>query len=263
MLLPTIVVCQENLNPKGPGPLFSFGQNIIKKQETYGLLSFGTYVDAQRTIAIQFVELLYGINNNFSIYIQAPIVLQDKSKSTTSQGLGNIILQAEYAFYKNIKQEFLYQLTGVTSILLPSATTKIPLIIATKSTSFFFGITQRLIIEPWLAYAECGELITTKKNNTKLGNYLFFDAGIGRGINDTENSYLGIVLEANGIYNRSGVTDGISIKKNFIFFLGPTVRWQNQVLVLQVGIQYPCIQTGFKQNEKSEYRALLSCALKF
>lgn len=259
----SLISQEENLNPKGPGPLFAFGQNILKKHECFGLTSFGTYINTNRTIAIQYIELLYGITNNFSFFVEAPIIIHDKSNNFLSQGLGNLILQAEYAVYKKVKPFFLNQTTIIGSFLLPSTTTKEPLIIATKSLSLFFGATHRFILEPWIFYGECGAIITTRKKDTKLGNTLFFDCGIGRGLHDQENSYLGILLEGNGIYYGKSCIHGIRNKKSFVFFLGPTARWQSKTIVVQAGIQYPCFQQGFPSNGKNEYRAILSCALKF
>lgn len=58
-----------------PGPLLSFGQNILLKNQTAVYLGADDYTGNQQHYAEALPNIVYGLTDNFSIMLNAPIAL--------------------------------------------------------------------------------------------------------------------------------------------------------------------------------------------
>lgn len=82
-----------------PGPLFSFGQNIIDARDAQ---IYGTVYDfdAQCASYITVVpSFLYGFTDSFSLFVTMPCAAQYKNQDSCSSGSGDGSVQFEYAFF--------------------------------------------------------------------------------------------------------------------------------------------------------------------
>ena len=64
-----------------PGPLLSFGQNIIDKNETIIYLSADDFQGADRQSIDAVPSILYGITDRLSIYLVTPVAVNYKQRS--------------------------------------------------------------------------------------------------------------------------------------------------------------------------------------
>lgn len=252
---------QLDLRLQAPGPLFTFGFNIAKQHERIGIIAYDYFQAEQDSYCIQFPELLYGITDYVSILLAVPFVLSQRSEKKRSRGMGSFLTQLEMAIYKKEIEKTTYQTTIVSAILFPSATNRFPLISANKSISYFLGITQAFFGQYWAFYAECGDIITTKKHNNKIGNVLIYDVCFGCWLGKKEEFNIATLIETTGWYKGKGLTEGAREKPSHIFFIGPSFRIETQQLVIQTGFQIPVAQRGIRHDEKTNYRASFSLAI--
>jgi hypothetical protein len=242
--------------PGGPGPIFSFGQNVLPAHSFLQRAST-FYVEADNG---QFMGCLFssivGITDKFAVFA-APFWVQvnefDKVKNT---GLGFTLLQAEYAFYNHHTDMSAHQMTIVAAARI-GGTTPFTTFWTPKSPAYFIGLTQSHRSKHWYGYSAFGGHICTTYKGEKPGNRFVFDLGGGRTLLDHKDYFLSFLLECSSFYrseDKINLTNIVESCPHFIFF-GPTFYFAHKHFFLYVGFQYPIVQVcNDIKNNRVNYR---------
>jgi hypothetical protein len=123
-----------------PSPLFCFGQNILDKGDILALGCFNTR-EGRRQNYTKFIPFIfYGISDDLSIIAGIPAILRCKLKTSRSSGIGDLLVQFEYAF---INKDYLYhqnQATIVLNMTLPTGSSRKFPPIGVWCSNFFCGL---------------------------------------------------------------------------------------------------------------------------
>lgn len=258
-----------------PGPLFSFGQNIIDTHDALGYINPIYFGGKNKKFFLNEIIALYGITDESSLFIQIPAPVINKENNLFSSGFGDIIVQGEYAYFDTRNETSITQATIVGSIYLPTG-----ILEASKqgpdlpphapftglgSTAFFFGGTATYTSINWYMFSSLAGLITTTHKQTKLGNNVLYQAGLGRNITHLEDQILMWLFELNGIFSQKDRLLGIIDQNsggNIIYF-GPSIFYSTKRLIFQAGFQIPVYQKLNGIQPKISYQISISLAWLF
>jgi len=229
-----------------PTQLFCLGQTVVSK----GTLiifeeAIWTRARCRRNVDTS-LNLIYGINDRLALEVVVPAVAQ-RTCSEHSSGLGDISAQLEWAFYQYSKKEKEdWQATVLAAVLLPTGSICKSPETGFGSTSVLLGTTGSFLTPLWyLFYSTGGILTTTNNQQTKFGNTILYEAGVGRSLYTAKKYLLFAFIECNGILERPTRISGILQEDtgNHVLFVGPSFFFSTQHATLQIGIQGPITQT--------------------
>ena len=235
----------------GPNPIFSIGHNIQKKG--HGFVRCFAYRIKESEKNSSFVThngLYYGITDTLTVNIRIPGVKYPKSPPLKSSGVGNVHLQAEWAFYNHFDKHSLSQATLVGTVRIPSSNVQVITIDTSKSPTFLVGATTSNWSDQWHTYGDASVNLTTTHKHFKLGNQFYYDLGLGRIVYSKTLSrggllYVELLMDTNGLYSRPNTVhrkQDLSTG-SFVAYLGPTFRFSLPNFALLGGMQYPIAQT--------------------
>ncbi len=198
-----------------PGPLMSFGQNMLDQKDLQFFFYTYDLVGDNKNLTSIIPELLYGIADNFSVFVQMPIASVFQVKDEVYQGLQDIKVQFEYAVVDQIAYDRTNQITLVGNITVPTGSE--PSIhqqnfgsFSYHAPTFFFGTTMSHMDTTWYPFVSIGAQITTTGQGAKLGNQILYQAGLNRNILFAPEKYMfNLMLELDGTYKEKNQIDGI------------------------------------------------------
>lgn len=249
-----------------PGPLVSFGQNIIDKNQCQVFL-FADYFKGKRKSFIDIIpSVLYGMTDDFSLFFNVPVAARYKQNKHHSSGWGDMFLQSEYAFYGNITKSYVDQATFVTNITFPTGSTKKDPETGLGSVSFFGGFTMSRMSKDWFGFTSHGLQVMTSKHHKKFGNIFSYQGGIGRNIYDLKSEWIfaGLV-EVTGQYSQKdkikGKTDPNS--GGNIIYMTPSLWISSQKVIVQLGFGVPLLQHLLGNQKRNHYLIALDLGYTF
>lgn len=252
-----------------PGPLISFGQNILNKDQTKIFLYSDASVGSQMHLIDAMPYGVYGLTDNFCALLSVPIAASYKRKKDHSSGLSDIFLQLEYAFYNKNTSQFEDQATLVMNVTFPtgSATKRPPT--GNGSSSFFLGSTFNRTYINWLFFTSPGITLTTSQDGRKIGNEYLYQAGIGRNFYTVDSEWIfAWLVEANGRYTEKthfkGRFNPNAVGNIFtghfnpnsggnIFIVMPSLWISSKQITFQFGVGMPVAQHLFGHQIKDKY----------
>ena len=195
-----------------PSPLFSFGQNTVDAHDALWYVNPFYIKGKNKKYFTNLLYFLYGLSDNASIFALIPVPTINKQSGVLTSGFGDVIIQGEYAFINSSTRTTQIQATIVASIYLPTgefeanrgldgSVANLP-ITGNGSTSFFLGGTYSYTTQQWYSFTSVGELITTRYKNSKIGNTLYYQAGVGRNIVPLNEQVLLLLFELDGLYSK-------------------------------------------------------------
>ena len=255
-----------------PSPLFSFGQNTINKNDAIAYISPVYEYGKHRKSFYNNMYFLYGLTDSASIFGLIPAPVFNKEYSSSTSGIGDFIIQGEYAYINTATDTTQTQATIVGSIYLPAGILEaskqgpnFPVFLSATSfgvTSFFLGGTYSYMTSDWYAFTSLGGLLIPSHNKSKLGNILFYQAGIGRNLKHLKDQVLLLLFECDGIRTNQdkylGMLDPNSGSN--IIFLGPVLYYATKRTIFQIGIQAPVYQKLKGLQPKTSYLFSVSFA---
>lgn len=255
-----------------PSPLFSLGQNIVDRGDVVGYISPNILHGKQdKNFFYNEIYTLFGISNSLSFFILFPVPAIYEQEQVKVSGFGDIIMQAEYAFYNRSDYHSLTQATAVASLFLPSGVfdaTQIDILshhapfIGLGSTGFFVGGTWSRTTYDWYTFISGGSLLTTAHNENKIGRSLFYQAGIGRNLTYYDDKILMAMLEFDGISFKRDRLQGVINPDSggTIMYLGPSFYLATTNTIFQMGFQIPCYQKLNGTQAKNSFLISISFA---
>lgn len=249
-----------------PGPLVGFGQNMLDQHD----LQFFTYIDNisgnKKEVTRIIPTALYGIRDNFSLYVELPIVAKYQLDDAKSHGVQYLLGQLEYAFYDKVAQELTEQITAVVNMTFPiSSNCQIPYI-GFGSSTFFLGFTASRVSPSWYYFISSGATVTTECEKTKFGNQYLYQAGLSRNIAGISDKLIcNVTLELDGMYAERNTIVGV-INQNSggnTITLGPSIWVSTSHWIFQCGIAWYVYQNLFGIQNKNDYYIAVDIGYKF
>jgi hypothetical protein len=242
-----------------PGPLFSFGQNIVPKGSSY--LSASAYQFKGRKIEFTLFlpRLVYGLREDLSMVISVPTAINFNYCGFQSSGLQDVRIALEYQLFKKNVGDGKLRMTILGSPSFPTGSIKKNPPTGLGSMGFFMGTTQAYLTHAWYLFFSDFYYLTTKKNGTKFGNTFLYQAGVGKDFYPIDRAIVTLMMEC------YGTVEGKSILCNVTdcnsggntLYCGPTVLLANEQKYIQGGIMFPVIQKlNGKQNKFSFFWGL-------
>lgn len=236
-----------------PGPLISFGENIINQ----GQVQFYLFADAvigNHSYSTDVIpSLLYGIRNDLSIFFNVPFSPRNKDEHDHSSGLEDIFFQLEYALYTWNTIDAVNLATIVANVTFPTGSSTKDPPTGFGSSSFFIGATFNHTRADWFVFTSPGAILTTSKHGTKFGDQLLYQFGFGRNISSPPGWIFAWMVEFDGLYawkNRiKGRIDPDSGGNTI--YLTPSIWISSKRNILQLGLGYPILQHLFGNQLKS------------
>lgn len=259
-----------------PSPLFSFGQFIINADDKI-LFVNPIYLKGKNKSSFENETiLLYGLSDNASIFGLLPAPVLNDENGVETANFGDILIEYEYAFINATRVYDEIQSTIVASIFLPTGILELeregeaePDIESQSgfgSTSFLLGWTCSYMSVDWYTFVSAGGVLTTsRKDKTKLGDSVLYQAGIGRNLKHLDRKILLLLFEMDGIYSKRDQILGIinpNSGGNVIWF-GPSLYYSDPRFIFQIGIQVPIYQKLNGIQTKDNYLFSVSFAWLF
>jgi hypothetical protein len=266
LLIPTLLYAQKSeekitqapignfsLPPaQQPGPLVSFGENIIDQGVVQAFLFADAFIGKNSYATDLVPGVLYGITDRFSFFFNVPFAPRDKDRRDHSSGIEDIFGQFEYGFYQRDDTDSATQATIVAGVAFPTgSSTKNPPT-GFGSTSFFVGATFNRTLIDWFFFTSPGAVLTTEKHRTQFGNQLLYQFGTGRYIPSPTGWIFAWMVEFTGQYSWKdkikGRTDPDS--GGNVIYITPSIWISSKKIILQLGAGYPVVQNLFGHQSK-------------
>lgn len=238
-----------------PGPLVSFGQNVLAKNETQLFLFADDFVGVGKHFVDAMPGILYGLTDELSIFINAPIAASYKQGKQHSSGFEDAFVQLEDAFYTKKTTSFIDQATIVANITLPTGSSQKQPPTGFGSPSFFLGTTYCRMYIDWFWFASPGAVLTTTHNNTKFGNQFLYQAGFGRNITNVNEWIFAWMIEGDGQYSQRNRINGITDFNSGgnVVYVTPSLWVSSKKLIFQFGVGFPVTQNLYGNQKNNSY----------
>jgi hypothetical protein len=230
-----------------PGPLVSFGENILKKNETRLFLFADDYVGVNEHQIDVIPSVMHGITDNFTLGLNVPYAASYQLGSQKSTGFEDASVQLEYAFYNKSTTRYVDQATVVINAAAPTGSIYKSPPTGSGSPSLFLGATYNRTYVDWFVFGSPGATFTTAKNGTKFGNSYLYQLGFGRNIASAKGWVFAWMNEFDGTYSQKNRVFGL-INPNSggnIIYMTPSLWISTESFVFQLGAGFPVTQHLF------------------
>lgn len=236
-----------------PGPLVSFGQNIIDKGQVQLFIFGDAFIGDDSYLTDITPGIVYGITDDLSLFFNVPLSPGNKDGDFHSAGLEDLFVQFEYAFFTKKTSDTINQATIVANVTFPTGSSSKNPPTGFGSTSFFVGSTFCHMKTDWFFYTSPGAVLTTSRHGTKFGDQLLYEFGLGRNIPSPCGWIFAWQIEFDGLYawkDRIKSTTDPNSGGNVIY-ITPSLWASTENLILQLGTGYPALQhLNGKQSKK-------------
>jgi len=243
-----------------PGPLFGFGQNVIDSG-TLQILGYFDYQKAHDQDEFNVVpSLLYGITDRLAFlgFIQAKAYSNVDGIHTSR--VNQVGLQFEYSVQADKRAT---RIDEITLVIGSNFATSPNIQQDFFSTSFFLGATVSRTTVDWYFFVSPAVILPTQRGNSKSGNTLAVQAGLGKNIpTSSKFIFLGMLelaMISSQRATRLGSLDQDS--GNQILYIGPTLWFSSSSFLAQAGLAFPVYQHIKGVQDKSRYVIALSIGI--
>jgi hypothetical protein len=199
-----------------PGPLVSFGQNIINKKQAQAQLSASEFKGQKQYFININPAILYAFTDSLSLFLAVPFAARYRQGCHHSSGFEDVIIQLEYAFYTKAHRTYYDQATLVASVTIPTGSIKKNPPTGLGANSFFIGGTYSRMEVNWFYFVSSGALATASSHRTRFGNQFLYQLGFGRRIANTKEWLFDWMVEIDGVYYwKNIINNKIDPKSNF------------------------------------------------
>jgi len=244
-----------------PGPLVSFGQNIVKRNQAQVFL-YPSYLKApQQQYPNASPSLLYGFSDNASLFITTPIAINYTNNKQRASGFADTSVQGEYAFYNKDNDRFSDQSTVVGGMTLPSGSFIKRPQTGQGTVGYFIGTTFNRTSIDWMFFASPGITLFKPTPTTPFESQYLYQVGIGRNIKSIpDKSILLVMVELDGLYSKNNLQLNAlySNAGGNIVLATPSLWFSTQHLILQAGLSLPISQHVAQPQDKISYYAIMS-----
>ncbi|MBS0629389.1 MAG: hypothetical protein JSS30_04090 [Verrucomicrobia bacterium] len=235
-----------------PGPLVSFGQNVVDKGDVSLYLFANGFYGKHNYLNDIYPGIVWGIRDDLSLFLNFPFSPGNKDHDDRSKGLEDFSAELEWAFYSTSNAVSYTQATLVGNIAFPTGSgTKVPNT-GYGSVSFFVGTTLNYSTVNWMVFTSYGALLTTTRHKTKFGDQIYYELGLERYFPSPCGWIYALLLEFDGIYSwkdrLKGEIDPDS--GGNVIYLTPSLWISSKRFIFQFGVGYPIVQHLFGHQSK-------------
>lgn len=236
-----------------PGPLISFGQNLLDKGQAQAVLAPIEFKGHDQYFIALFTNVLYAFTNEFTLFISAPTAIRYRQDDHHSSGIGDLIIQLEYAFYTKAYHTHYDQATLVANVTIPTGSAKKNPSTGDGCNSFFLGGTYSRMEIDWFYFASSGGIMHASSHGREPGDQFLYQCGFGRRIFNTKEWLFDWMVELNGFYTWRDRIRGVINRDSGgnVIYLTPSLSLSSEHVSYQVGIGFPVQQTLFGHQTKN------------
>lgn len=249
-----------------PGPLLSFGQNIIDKKNFQAFLLVDDYTTRDGYFVDVAPNFVYAFSDTSSVFINVPFAKYKQGPDCHSSGIEDLTVQFEHAFYSKSTKQFVQTGTLVVNVNFPSGSFEKCPSTGAGSMSYFLGGTINRMYPDWYVFFSPGIYIVSSHDGNHLGNRYLYQVGFGKNICYCKDKWMfNWLLEIDGQYSEHD---------RYLTVLDPN-SWGNLVLitpslwlstkrwVFQFGVGAAAIQHTFGDQLRSRYVLVLDIGYTF
>lgn len=249
-----------------PGAFISIGDNVIDKNQ----IQLFVFTDGYKGFGKEFVDIipavLYGVAENFSLFINVPLAQSYRQDLTHSSGLEDIFIQPNYAFYNNSTNEYVDQATVLVNFNFPTGSKEKQPPTGFGAASYFAGLTYNRTYVDWYIFTSGGALLTTNDNSTKYGNQYLYQLGLGKNITYVPSKWIfNWLAEVDGTYYEKDKINGVQNPNSGgnVIYVTPSLWVSTEKIILQAGVGWPVLQDLFGIQNKEKYVIATNLAITF
>jgi hypothetical protein len=248
-------------------PLISFGQLLIGENAILAQVSgFYSQKDHGHLNGIA-PNVTYGIRDDMALYFSLPITFRNKEGPAHSSGIGDALLQYEYAFYTRTRKEYTLQATVVANVQFPTGSIRKNPPTGNGWFSYFLGTTFFFMSYDWYAFVSPGANFPTAHHGTKVGNSYLYQWGFARYIKalSPPGCIFDLMIEFDGTYsqkNRRSTKEEPDSGGN-VLLATPSFWLSSTSWLIQSGVSIPILQNLNGDQDKIEYEISYVAGLAF
>lgn len=238
-----------------PGPLLSYGQTNIGKNQIQPFLLTSEYKGVNQSYFSASPAVLIGITDNLTALLGVPIAVNYAAYGAHSSGIQDSLAGVEYAFYNKNYTCFSDQATVFSYLSFPTGSAQKNPITGYGSPSIYLGGTISRTFVDWYLFQSDSVFLTSMKNGTKFGNQYFYQFGLSRVIASTKDWIFSCLLEINGNFLEKDRREGFINPDSGgnIVYVTPSLWFSNQKFIFQLGIGAPFIQKLNGDQSRTQY----------
>lgn len=248
-----------------PGPLISFGENIIDRNQAQLFLYGDLFKGENKSFTDLMPGILYGITDHFSAFFNTPLAVDYRQKGHHSSGMEDIFLQLEYAFYDRRETSSTDAATLVVAGYFPTGSSHKDPPTGFGSMSYFVGATYNHTEVEWLFFTSYGTLLTTTHRETKFGNQFLYQGGIGKNISASHGWIVTWMAEIDGYYETKNRIDGKRDPNSGgnVIYLTPSLWASSTRWILQLGLGIAVQQHLFGHQGRDSFLSAFNVGYTF
>ncbi len=248
-----------------PGPLISFGENLIERNQVQIFLFSDAYLGQKKHSIDVVAEILYGITDDFSVFFNVPVAVSYRDGASHSAGFEDLFLQFEYAIFSRQSSCSSDQVTLVANASFPTGSRRKDPPTGFGAMAFFLGTTYNRTWVDWFCFTSYGAEFTTAHNRSRSGNEYLYQFGFGRNITNTKDWILAWLVEIDGAYlehdRDKGKIDPDS--GGNVIYVTPSFWASSKDWILQFGLGYAVQQNLFGDQRRAGYLVALNLGRTF
>ncbi len=249
-----------------PAPLFSFGQNLVDKNDLLAFINYNQLKGPRSNFITVVPSILYGLTDTLSLFIELPIAAKFMHEGSKSHGVSDLTVQLEQVVYAHLTPMSVNEITAVGNMSFPTGSFSKTPSTGFGSPTFFLGVTLSRTQPDWYYFSSFGGLITTMYKNNKIGNLFFYQFGVGRNIAyKTDGWILNWMVELDGTYKQRDKVCGLincNSGSNTVI-LGPSLFFSTRRFEMDGGIAAVIDQHLFGRETRDRWLASFYAGWKF
>ncbi|MBS0620700.1 MAG: hypothetical protein JSS61_04490 [Verrucomicrobia bacterium] len=248
-----------------PGPLISFGENIIGKGEVQGFLGGDGYFGEKKHSIDLMPGILYGITDACSLFFNVPVALSYRENGSHSSGLEDLFVQFEYAVYSRTSSVSSDQVTLVANASFPTGSSHKNPPTGFGAMGYFLGTTYNRTWTKWFCFTSYGVEFPTSHHGTRFGNQYLYQAGFGRNFASVGGWLLAWMVEIDGAFAERNRVNGATDRNSGgnLIYVTPSFWASSKSWIVQVGLGYAVQQNLFGNQGREGFLLALNLGRTF
>lgn len=249
-----------------PGPLIAFGQNILDK----GNIQVFSFIDYLKGVCKNFTTItptaVYAVADNGSIFLALPIAAEFNAGYQTSHGIGDLMIQGEYAFFNSNTLTTASMITAVANITFPTGSVNVEPATGFGAASVFLGLTGSHVSTAWYFFTSFGAMFPTPHKDTLLGKQFLYQFGLNRNFAYAPDQWIfSGLLELDGFYKERDKVDCVIDQDSGgnQVLLTPSFWFSTKRFFLQAGFSWVVAQHLFGTQDKDNYHVICNLGWTF
>lgn len=242
-----------------PGPLLSFGQILIPKNNQQIQQGLEVLNNSQEYANLSMQSLILGITDSLTFAANLPYIFSIREDDKRNAGVSDPFFQVEYSVYSKEQNNISQEATVLASLSVPiNANNKTPST-SLGVQSYFIGATYNITGRYWYTFVSLGNLYFQRSQSAQMGREFFYQAGLGRNLLSMNKAFIFGLIELNGrSINKNTTNFGLDNNSGGnIINITPSIAYTNNHVNIQFGHVIPVYQRWNNKQFKRKGLTLL------